>query len=134
MISEMARPGLLVTVVLIVLSPTVLAGGTLEICKLEVPELLKTARFQATIKYNLRTDASGKVGEVSLIPGQEREAFQPVWSSLSTCLRNWELQPEAKYVLSLNWGTTRQPTTYEVCDEARKCLKLEVPRTFSVGR
>ena len=25
-------------------------------------------------------------------------------------------------------------TTYEVCDEARKCLKLEVPRTISFGR
>lgn len=98
----------------------------LRVCKIELTEAGRRARFSFHYLYALRTDPLGRVVAVERRIGREyppfvrEERFEP-------CLRSWRLRPASDYGVTIRVGTNVLENTITAERAGDPRLRLLVP-------
>ena len=98
-------------------------------CKLQFKPEAMRAKFDATVRYAVTTDATGQVAEVIEDPASTAPPpFRPVLQPIEECLKSWRLHPSAKYQLELRWGSGGGDWSWRACPASGDCIQVVVPR------
>ncbi len=95
---------------------TVSAPLEVEVCRFELTELGRRARFNFCWFYVATTDASGAVVEVRRLETKSRSAFVKE-SEFEPCIRSWRLYPNREFTIVLTGGTTSAAYSIRISGE-----------------
>jgi hypothetical protein len=77
----------------------------LEACVVQLSHVGRDAYFQDSALYNLETNVSGKVSELSAVKRPASAAFINL-DGFEACLHRWQLSPNSRYTVSFLFGNT----------------------------
>ena len=79
---------------------------SIEACHVTLTALGRTATFQGTAVYKVKTGEKGQITAIDpvTIPGPFRALLH--LDGFECCMRHWRLQPSSEYVVGFQAGTT----------------------------
>lgn len=99
------------------------ASKSFSVCEIEYTELGRTANWQLTLFYVLKTNEDGSVDRVRGLVESKRQNFNNE-DKLLECVKSWKMTPSGKYVVSFSLGTTGVQKYMTIVDPNRDVIKL----------
>lgn len=101
---------------------------TITVCRIELTDVGKRARFHFNYTYSVEVKHDGSIGQVTNVRKQEYPPFIQEDKTIA-CVKTWKLKPAGKYVVNVSFGTAGDENAITIAAPNRESvLRLILPK------
>jgi hypothetical protein len=99
----------------------------IAVCRIELTDMGRTARFHFNYMYSLQVKTDGSVEQIAKLREKEYPAFVRE-EKLIECMKTWKLEPAGKYVVNVSFGTSGDEDSITIVAPNRESVRLILPK------